>query len=361
MVETWYALLAFAFVGFAVTEGRNFGIGAVLYLVGKTREERRAVTRAVGPLWSWHEVWLIAAGLTLFMAFPKVLAAALSGYYLAIFVLLWCGVLRGIALEFGPHQDDAMWQAFWDAVFTLGSGLLGLFFGVAFGNLLRGVPLGARGTMFLPFFTNFRATGQVGILDWYTLTVAGFTLSLLGAHASTYLAEQAEGLVRERSLRLAKRLWIVTLVLLPVVTIATHAVRPGFLAGLRSHPVAWLGVVALLAGIAGVLAGLWTGKESMARQASGLCIAGLLAGAAAAIFPVMLRSTLGDNFSLTAHDGAAGPYSLRSGLYWWPLAMLLSLGYAWWVTNRGMVQGTRGKPGQGTREKSDQGTRGTVA
>ena len=334
MVEAWYALVALSFIGFAVTEGRNFGMGAVLYLVGHTRAERRAVTRAVGPLWSWHEVWLIAGGLTLLFAFPKVLATALSGVYLAIFVLLWCGVLRGIALEFGPHRDDAMWQTFWDAVFTLGSTLLAVFFGAAFGNVLRGVPLNAEGTMFMPFFTDFRPYGQVGILDWYTILVAVFAATLLAAHGATYLATATDGVVRERADRLAKRLWIVTLVLLPIVTIATNSVRPGFLTGLLERPFAWPGVLALVVGIAGVLAGLWSGKGRMARHASSLCIAGLLAGAAAAIFPVILRSTLAPELSMTAHAGAAGSYSLRAGFYWWPIAMLLSLGYAWWISRR---------------------------
>ncbi len=334
MVETWYALLALTFIAFAVTEGRNFGIGAVLHLVARTRAERRVVTRAVGPLWSWHEVWLIAAGLTLFLAFPKILAAAMSGYYLAIFVLLWCGVLRGIALEFGPHFDDALWQAFWDAVFSLGSVLLAFFMGAAFGNLLRGVPLGADGLMFLPFFTDFRATGQTGILDWYTVLVGAFTMVLLAAHGATRLAVKTIGVVHDRSLRIARRLWVATAVLLPVVTFATNRVRPDFFTGLRAHPASWLGVAALVFGLGSVLLGLFSGKDTLAHGGANWTIAGLLGGAAAAIFPVMLRSTLAPQYSMTAYSGATGAYGLKVGLFWWPLALLLSLGYAWVIARR---------------------------
>lgn len=334
MLEAWYAILAATFIAFAITEGRNFGIGMLLHRVARSREERRLVRRAVGPLWSWHEVWLIVAGGTLFLAFPKVMATALSGYYLAVFVLLWCGAARGIALEFGPHHQYALWETFWDAIFALGSAMLALFMGAAFGNVLRGVPLGADGRMFLPFFTDFDVHGRVGILDWYTVAVGGFTMALLGAHGATYLALKTDGAVRERSLRLAKRLWIGVVVLLPAISVATYVVRPELLAGLLGSVAAWAGVAACGLGLLAALTGIYAGKETMAFTGASWCIAGLLGGAAAATWPVMLHSTIDPSYSMTAQAGAAGAYSLKVGLFWWPVAAALSLMYAWLISRR---------------------------
>jgi cytochrome d ubiquinol oxidase subunit II len=334
VVEIWYALLVLAFIAFAVTEGRNFGIGILLHRVAKSRAERRLVRDAVGPLWSWHEVWLIAAFGTLFLAFPKVLATALSGYYLAVFLLVWCAVLRGIALEFGGHFDNALWQTFWDGVFATGSTLLAVFFGAAFGNILRGVPLDAGGRMFLPLFTDFTARGRVGILDWYTGAVALFTLVLLAAHGATYLASRTTGAILERSRRTARRAWIVVLVLLPLVSMATRAVRPDFFDGLLRHPAAWPALLATAGGLGAVFLGLRAGMETMAFTGSSWCIAGMMGGAAASIFPVMLRSTLAPQYSMSAYGSAAGSYGLGVALAWWPVAIALSLWYAWTIGKR---------------------------
>lgn len=334
MTTAWYAILAAMFVVFAATEGRNFGAGALHLLVARTRAERRMVVRAIGPLWSWHEVWLIAAGGVLFLAFPKVLATALSGYYLAVFLLLWCLVLRGIALEVGGHVDDPLWQTFWDAVLAASSLLLALLFGAAFGNVVRGVPLGADGKMFLPFFTDFRATGRVGILDWYTVSVAVFTLSVLGAHGATHLARATTGPVEERSTRIARQLWMVVLILLPIVSWETGIVRPGFFEAVLHRSVAWLGAAALVLGLAAVLIGLSSGKASLASAGSSAVIAGLLGGAATAMFPELLHSTVAAAHSITATSGASGSYGLGAALVWWPVAAGLSVTYAWLMARR---------------------------
>ena len=135
-------------------------------------------------------------------------------------------------------------------------------------------------------------------------------------------------------MRMAKRLWIAVVVMLPIVTIATAMVRPDFLPGVISSPVAWLGALAMIAGLGAALLGLFAGKETMAHHGASWCIAGLLGGAAAAIFPVMLRSTLSPAFSMTAHTGAADAYSLKVGLFWWPVAAALSLSYAWVISKR---------------------------
>ena len=334
MTLAWYWILALMFAAFAVSEGWDFGAGAIHLVVARTCAERRQVMRAIGPLWGWNEVWLIAAGGVLFLAFPRVLGTALSGYYLAVFLLLWCLVLRGMALEVAGHIGDTMWQVFWDYVFSGASILLAVLFGAAFGNVLRGVPLDADGRMFLPLFTDFGMRGNVGILDWYTLSVAVFTLVLLAAHGATWLAWRTDGPLEERAGRLARQLWVVVALLLPVVTYLTHAVRPGFFAAIAQRPVAWLAVTALALGLLGVLLGLLSGKESLAFRGSCLFITGLIGGAAASMFPEMLHSTLDPALSITAYNGGTDRYGMGVGLVWWPVALLLSLLYAWFVARR---------------------------
>src|SRR5579875_3110137 len=129
---------------YVVLDGRNFGAGMLHWLVAKTPQERRQVIAAIGPLWSWHEVWLVGFGGTMLAVFPKLLASAFSGYYLALFLILWCLLLRGGALELGGHINDRMWQGFWDFILVVSSALLAVLFGAAAGNLARGAPIDAH-------------------------------------------------------------------------------------------------------------------------------------------------------------------------------------------------------------------------
>jgi cytochrome d ubiquinol oxidase subunit II len=325
MVEIWYGLVALLLTGFAVLEGWDFGVGAVLHRVAKTPAERRQVVEAIGPLWGWNEVWLIAAGGTLLVAFPRVMATALSGYYLAVFLLLWCLILRGMALEVGGHVDDPLWRQFWDVVFAASSALLAVLFGAAFGNVVRGVPLTADGRMFMPLFTDFMVRGRVGLLDWYTLSAAAFSLVLLAAHGATYLVWKTDGDVHRRSERLAGRLWPLALLLLVPVSAGTLAVRPDFFGALGHRPAGVLAALVIAASLAAVFIGHKSGKDQLAFFGSCGVITGLLGGAAASMFPVMLHSTLDPAWSLTAYNGAADRYGLGRALIWWPAALALSL------------------------------------
>jgi len=171
----------------------------------RTDQERRTVLAAIGPVWDGNEVWLIAAGGVLFMAFPNVYATAFSGFYMALFVVLWLLILRGVAIEFRSHQDHPLWREFWDTVFSVASALLAVVFGTTMGNLVRGVPLGKEGLPGMPLFTNFRPGREPGILDWYTGLVGVFTLTALAGHGALYLALRTAGPVRERSLGFAQR------------------------------------------------------------------------------------------------------------------------------------------------------------
>ena len=236
MEAVWFAIVSAMLAVYAVLDGFDFGVGAIHRLVARTDEERRAVLAAIGPVWDGNEVWLIAAGGVLFMAFPRVYATAFSGFYLALMVVLWLLILRGVAIEFRSHQDNPLWREFWDTVFSLASVLLAVVFGTTLGNLIRGVPLGKEGLRGMPLFTNFLPGREPGILDWYTGLVGLFTLAALAVHGALYLAWRTAGPVRERSLEFARQAWKAVLVLWAAVTAATAWVQPEAFANLVARP-----------------------------------------------------------------------------------------------------------------------------
>ena len=327
MVETWFTLLILMLATYVVLDGWDIGAGIVQFLVAKTPAERRLVISAIGPLWTWNEVWLVGVGGVLFVAFPAVLAVALPGFYLAVFVLLWCLVGRGLALEFGGHLDDPLWRTFWDVAFSVVNVLIALLLGAALGNLVRGVPIGISGKFSLAFFTDFRTRGEVGILDWYTLSVAAFALVCLAAHGASYLVWRTEGPVHDRALRVARGSWLAVFVLMPAITAATALVRPELFAEMSRRPLAWLAVVIALAGSAFIVVGQKRERDTLAFLGGCAFIAGLLGAAAASLFPVMLHSTLDPARSITAYAGAVGGGGLGVAIVWWPVAMVLSLVY----------------------------------
>jgi cytochrome d ubiquinol oxidase subunit II len=328
MVPLWYTLLTITLVLFAVLDGWNIGAGVVHLAVGRSDRERRDVMTALGPLWSWHEVWLIAAGGTMLLAFPGVLATAFSGFYLALWMVLWSLVLRGMAIEVAGHIDNPLWQTAWDVVFAGGSALLAILFGAAFGNVMRGVPLDASGAFRMALFTDFGVRGEVGILDWYTVSVAVFTVAMLAAHGVNYLLATGTRVIADRSERLAPRLWIAASVLFLVVSIETWIVRPAFYASLVRSPVAWLAVAAVAVGASLIATGLTSRNGRRALAGSSAVIAGIIGAAAASLFPVMLPSTIAPEHAMTAYGEATATRGLTIGTYWWPLAFVLSAAYA---------------------------------
>jgi cytochrome bd ubiquinol oxidase subunit II len=319
---------------YVALDGRNFGAGMLHWLVARTPEERRQVIAAIGPLWSWHEVWLVGFGGTVLAVFPKLLASAFAGYYLALFLILWCLILRGVSLEVGGHINDRMWQGFWDFVFVLASTLLAIIFGAAAGNMARGVPLAADGTFAMAFFTDFSPRGHVGLLDWYTVSVAVFAAVALAAHGATYLMLKTEGNVHDRSAGYARGLWAAAAPLLLVISVESGGVRPDVLGHAIHNPYWWLFLVLVCAAAIALVFGLARRREMLAFIASNLLLAGLLAASAAAIFPVVLHSTLAPENSLTAYDVAAGPKSLAYAAIWWPIGFALAVAYFVFVSRR---------------------------
>jgi cytochrome d ubiquinol oxidase subunit II len=327
MIEIWYTILAFTLATYLVLDGRNFGAGAIHMFVATSARERRQVVAAIGPLWSWHEVWFVAVGGVLFVAFPKLLATAFTGYYLALFLLLWSLILRGISLEVGGHIDSPLWQQFWDFFFSVSSISLALLFGVALGNLARGVPLDGADQFQMSLFTDFRAGGYVGLLDWYTVSMGVFILILFCAHGATYLTLKTEGPVHDRSEQLARRLWKAGCVGLVIISIETYAVRAAILTKMPHHPLAWISLFFVVVASTAIFFGLRHRMELLAFAGSNLFIAGFLGAGAASMFPTMLCSTLGPEHALTAYNSAASHKSLVVGIVWWPIAFALACTY----------------------------------
>jgi cytochrome d ubiquinol oxidase subunit II len=328
MVEIWFGIFWGMIAAYAVLDGRNLGAAALRQFVASNADERRQVLDAIGPLWTWHEVWLVAAGGVLLLAFPAVLASAFAGYYLALFLVIWLLIARGVSMEVGGHVAHPLWQAFWDFVLSSSSALLALLLGLAFGNIIRGVPLDSNGEFHMAFFTDFTARGHVGLIDWYTLSVGALSLVTLAAHGATYLMLTTEGPVRDRSKIVAQRLWLATLSLGLIVTMETWVVRPDLWA---ARPLTLASVVLAATGGLAILNGFRAGLDLRAYAGSCMLIAGVLAARAAASFPIMLHSTLNPEDSLSAYRAAARHESLVSALPWWIVAAIFSLLCATWA------------------------------
>src|SRR3954452_23974603 len=249
MIAIWYAAVSFMLIVYVVLDGRNFGAGMLQWFVARTSEERRQVLAAIGTLWTWHEVWLLGFGGTLLAIFPRLMASAFAGYYLALFLILWCLILRGISIEVGGHSSDRLWQGFWDFVFVLSSFLLAILFGAAAGNVARGVPLDAQGNFSMAFFTDFNVRGYVGLLDWYTVSIAILAAVILAAHGATYLTLKTEGPVHDRSEKYAKYLWIAAVPLSLAVLVESRIVRPDLPGRALSNPFWRVGLVVTAASI----------------------------------------------------------------------------------------------------------------
>jgi cytochrome d ubiquinol oxidase subunit II len=323
MEAAWFAIVGGMLAMYAVLDGFDFGVGALHRLVARTDLERQTVLSAIGPIWDGNEVWLIAAGGALFVAFPNVYATGFSGFYMALVVVLWLLILRGVAIEFRLHQDNPLWREFWDTVFSLASALLAVVFGASLGNLIRGVPLGKEGLRGMPLFTNFLPGRVPGILDWYTGLVGLFTLVALAVHGALYLAWRTTGPVRERSLAFAREGWKAALVLWALATAATAWVRPEVFSGLISRPWAFLFVAVAIAGAWGAYRFPRLGRDLAAFLSSSAFLLGMLAATLAGQYPFWLRSTLDTSDSLTALNSASDHYGLRVALTWWPVGIAL--------------------------------------
>jgi cytochrome d ubiquinol oxidase subunit II len=338
MEAVWFAIVVGMLAVYTVLDGFDFGVGALHRLVARTDEERRTVLAAIAPVWDGNEVWLIAAGGVLFLSFPRVYAAAFSGFYLALMIVLWLLILRGVAIESRSRQDNPLWREFWDTTFALASALLALVLGTALGNVVRGVPLDGTGVFFIPLFTDFRPGPHPGVFDWYTALVGAFTLCALAGHGGLYLVWKTAGPVQERSRLWARRAWLAVLPLWLAATLATAFLRPDIFTNLLDRPWFLAFVVLMLGGIVGVFYFPRRGHDLAAFLSSSSFLLGLLGATLAGIYPVWLRSTLDPAHSLTAANSAASSYGLQVALVWWTVGIALAGAY---FVN--LFRSTRGK------------------
>ena len=326
MPSLWFWIVGVMVTIYVVLDGFDLGAGAIYLAIAKTDEERRRVLRSIGPVWDGNEVWLLAAGGTLYFAFPQLYASSFSGFYLPLMMVLWLLMLRAIGIEFRAHIDNPVWKGFFDVVFAVSSILLAVFFGAALGNVVRGVPLTASGYFFEPLWTNFRLGPQTGILDWYTVLIGVMALVTLTAHGSYYVAVKTDEDLGRRARGVALLCWPLQFFLTCVSLVATYFVRPEVMVNYGKHMIGLL-IPILVFGSLGLM--IWAnpkGKEKLAFVASSLYIAGMLVGAAFALYPVVLPAR-DPQYNLTIYNTAAGAHGLAVGLVWWTLGSVLALGY----------------------------------
>jgi len=329
MVDLWFCLVCAMFAAYVVLDGYDLGAGIVSPFVARTDAERKAVVHTILPFWDGNEVFLVAGGATLYLAFPRLFPAFVSGFYLPVMMVLWLLALRGLGIEMRHKLDHPLWNELWDGAFFLSSALLVVFFGAALGNIVRGVSVDEHGDFFAPLWTDFRVGDDVGILDWYTLLVAAAAVVLVARHGALRLvvhAREEAPDVAARARTVAARLAIPSGILGVLVSIATFEVQPAVLSGVRARP--WMAGFAVLAAVA--LGGSWAlarrDRPERAFQASSAAIALLFGAACAGVHPYGMLARVGSR-SVLAADAAADPYALGVGLAWWVPGMAAVVAY----------------------------------
>jgi cytochrome d ubiquinol oxidase subunit II len=314
----WFVLLAGVITVYVVLDGFDLGAGTLYHLLGRDAHERGRISSAIGPVWNGNETWLVVGGGVLFLAFPKAYAGAFSGLYLGLILVLWLLIGRGLALEFRHQIDHPLWHQATDFVFNLASALLTFVLGVALGNVVRGVPIGANGYFQLTLFH---------ILNWYGVLVGLLALLVLCAQAASFLAVRAAGELGARAQRLARRLVPAQVVAGLAMIGPTYAVRHHMLTVFGHHPWALIfpiaGAVAIVIEILAQAQGRW----GRAFVANCFAIAALLATMAAGVYPDILPSHQGRPFSLTINNAAAAHHSLAVAIVWFPIGMVLAACY----------------------------------
>lgn len=323
----WFILVLFMITMYVLLDGFDLGVGIIHLVVARTNIERKTVLRAIGPVWDGNEVWLIAAGGTLFFAFPLLYASSFSGFYLPLIIVLWLLMLRGVAIELRNHINNPVWASLWDGTFFLGSALLTIFYGAAVANVVRGVPLDAHSIFFEALWTNFDPRNpQPGILDWYTILIGLLAFAALTTHGANYLAVKTVGTLNTRARRFARVAWLATVALTALGTIATFAVQPAMGAGYAARPWAYVFPLIALGGLGATAYYQRQRRDLEALFASGAYLAGMLASAAAGLYPKVLPAVIPPN-SLTIQNASASQYAQVVGLVWWILGMVLAAVY----------------------------------
>src|SRR5271167_360183 len=270
MATLWFMIIAVMVAAYVVLDGFDLGAGVIYLGAARTPDERRSIMRAIGPVWDGNEVWLVAAGGTLYFAFPLLYASSFSGFYLPLMMVLWLLMLRGIGIELRAHMENPVWVGFFDVIFCASSVLLAIFFGAALGNVVRGVPLGADGYFFEPLWTNFRVGTNTGILDWYTVLTGAIALVTLTAHGSLYIAVKTDSELNQRTRRIALRAWPLQVFLTILGLLATCYVQPTVLNNYKHHAIGFLIPVIVFGSLGAMIYAIRRGLDKIAFAGSAL-------------------------------------------------------------------------------------------
>ncbi len=327
METLWFVLVLAMLIMYVVLDGFDLGAGTIHLLAAKSDPERHTILKAIGPVWDGNEVWLIAAGGTLFFAFPLLYAVSFSGFYLPLMIVLWLLMLRGVAIELRAHVRHPMWESFWDTTFFIGSSLLALFFGTALGNIMRGVPIGENGYFFVALWTDFNPLSpRPGVLDWYTVLIGLLGVATLVMHGANWIVVKTTGELNARSRRIARMGWMATIVLTALATWATFYVRPTLWGNFVERPWGFVLPLVAIAGLVMMGVASFTGREKLAFAGSSAYIVGMMTSAGFTAYPNVLLAT-DPARNLTIYEAATSRYGMAVGLVWWTIGIVLAVVY----------------------------------
>lgn len=317
LTTVWFILIAVLWIGYFTLEGFDFGVGMLIPVLSKNDTERRVAINTIGPVWDGNEVWLLVAGGATFAAFPEWYATLFSGFYLPLLLILLALIVRGVAFEYRHKRDEAQWRSRWDTAIFVGSFVPALLWGVAFANIVRGVPIDADKEFTGSLFTLLNPYGLLGGLT---------TLLLFLTHGALFLALKTDGDIRHRARALAIRLGLATAAVAVVFLLWTQSLTGNLTSGI-------LFAVAALALLGGIYAAQQA-REGWAFLGTFVAIALAVGGLFVGLFPDVMPTTLGDGVSLTTTNAAATAYTL-SIMTWVAVAftpiVLLYQGWTYWV------------------------------
>ena len=333
--DIWFVLFVVIIGGYLILDGFDMGVGILHVPFARTDRERRVLLNSIGPVWDGNEVWLILGGGVLFAAFPLVYASLFSGFYLAMMAVLLVLILRTVAIEFRSKRASGRWRTGWDVVFAVSSAALALLLGVAFGNVLVGVPLGADGNIRMSFFE---------LLGPIPLLVGVTTVAMFAMHGSLYLSMKTDEALQSRIMAWMPRLMAVFFVLNTLLIAAIVVLHPAILDRYVEQP--WLVIFPAVALAAILLAWalLRAGRRFWAFIASSAMILFLLVSGAAGIFPNLIPSTTGEANSLTIYNAASADNTLTVmliiALIGMPFVLLYTAGVYYFFRGKTAVEPT---------------------
>mgnify|MGYP003493140848 CR=1 FL=1 len=314
LTTVWFILIAVLWAGYFLLEGFDFGVGVLLPVLGRTEPERRVMINTIGPVWDGNEVWLLVAGGATFAAFPEWYATLFSGFYLPLLLILVALILRGVAFEYRGKIDDPTWRQRWDIAIIGGSFVPALLWGVAFGNILHGVPIDA----------DFEYTGGFfNLLNPYALLGGLTTLSLFTLHGAVFIALKTDGEIRQRAGKLALRIGVAAVVLAGGFLLWTQLEH--------SDAIGWLlsGVAALA--LVAALAATWARREGLAFLGTAVTLVVAVAALFVTLFPDVMPSSTSAAYNPTVDNASSTPYSLKIMTWVAVVFTPVVLGYQSWT------------------------------